>query len=437
MSDSKENIIYKIGCGYTLSKIGGKDCIMVLRDQNDDVICVMDVCNNKISRIEEERDVEITNKARKALVNFIKNNNYKITLDVAKLLKLSVWKIANEEEKYLTESELLKLIKSSEENLNLIVLGVNKTNFKIPDYLHGGVFDMRDTQIKNLEIGQECNLNLDMRDNPYIKKIMVNNNFTGDINLSRSNVEKIKVADNCRINLTLKNSLKCFALESGDVFSGNVMISNSCFHQMSFGYYCYAKLELSQNWGQKEILIGDAFRGDLNINSVYAPSVKVGKNCRGKISISSSDSVQGVPVINIGDDFNGELDVSASKSVEWIEVGAYSKGKINGFGSPSIKVIKFDKMYSGLLDVSLSSIEYLRAKEGCSGRFVLNNCTQLKLLKLPKNQIGIIDIERNPMRIEKDGENVYYRYNELDLPQNYFTLWYMEAKNYIKERFFS
>ncbi len=437
MTPAGQSILYKLGDNYTLTKASGKECIMILRDKEENVVCVMDFCNNKISHLKEDKHLKVKENARKVLADFIVKNHYKITEEIARILKLSIWKKEGGEEEYLTPSQFLTLVKNAESPLNITVYGLSQRKLKFPDYLQGGVFKLKDAKVEKIEIGQESNINLDLRDNIYIRSLNIGKNFTGNINLSYSSIKNIRAKDNCRINLTIFSSLKCFDFEAGDVFSGNVVIKDSCFHHLKAGYYCYAKLNLSENWGRKEISIGDAFRGELNMDSVYAPNINIGKNCLGKIKITSRDNMQGAPRLNIGKAFDGELNMDASQVIEWVEIGPQSKGKISILGSPSLKVLKFDKMYSGTADVSASGIEYLRAKDGCSGNFVLMDCPHLSLVKLPVNKKSSVKIERQPLNIIADKDNIYYQYNVMELPNKYFTPWYKEAGDFLREHFFN
>ena len=200
---------------------------------------------------------------------------------------------------------------------------------------------------------------------------------------------------------------KCFDLEIGDVYSGVLDIRDSCFHNLKIGYYCYANIKLSENWGQKNIIVGDSFRGNMILDSVYVRNVSVGSDCRGKIFVKSGErSEQGIRSINLADDFGGELDVGDSKTVERVEIGRNASGHVNLSGCASVK-----------------------------GRFVLTDCSNLTLVKIARNAAPLISIDRSPIEIAKDEQNVYYRYLDRPLPDEFFTPAYMHWLRSVKNFF--
>lgn len=94
--------------------------------------------------------------------------------------------------------------------------------------------------------------------------------------------------------------------------------------------------------------------------------------------------------------------------------------------------MKFDKYFSGYADFSESAVEYVRAKYGCSGEMVFLNCENLALLKLPKDKNSAITIEREPLAVESDSNNLYYQFSDTRLPPHYFTPFYRKLYNGIK-----
>lgn len=106
-------------------------------------------------------------------------------------------------------------------------------------------------EVRRVVIEEGCNLVIDLRDNPYVRTLVVKDNFIGRINLSRSSITKIRIGSNCRCDLIIHDSRECFKLAAADVFSGRLDIENSCFHHLTFGYYCYADLRLQDNCGRK------------------------------------------------------------------------------------------------------------------------------------------------------------------------------------------
>lgn len=130
---------------------------------------------------------------------------------------------------------------------------------RIPSFSKGGIYNLCRAQVSRLIVEKNCDLLIDMRDNPYIDALRVHESFTGSINMSRNTVESIIIDNNCRCDLAVYDSLRCFNLIIADVYSGNLNIKNSCFHAVSIGFYCYAVIKLSDNWGRRDITVGDSF----------------------------------------------------------------------------------------------------------------------------------------------------------------------------------
>lgn len=140
----------------------------------------------------------------------------------------------------------------------------------------------------------------------------------------------------------------------------------------------------------------------------------------GKIFVKSGErSEQGIRSINLADDFGGELDIGDSKTVERVEIGRNASGHVNLSGCASVKALKLDEYFAGVADLSRSGVMYIRARKGATGRFVLTDCSNLTLVKIARNAAPLISIDRSPIEIAKDEQNVYYRYLDRRLPDEF------------------
>lgn len=316
------------------------------------------------------------------------------------------------------------------DNLKQRVLRVKASSKNSKLYLY-------QAKIKKLIVEKNCNLTIDLRDNHFVDTVIVKDNFSGTINLSRNTISTIEFADNCRCNLTIHGSLKCFKLSFGDVFSGSLDIEDSCFHLLKVGYYCYADIKLQDNWGSKTVRIGNSFRGSLTMNNVLVPDIEIGDDCKGDIAVSSRDEDMGAKHLNLADEFNGRIDLSGCQTVEAVDVGSHAGGKLDFAGCPSIRVLKFDECFKGEAQLSDSAIEYIHAKDGCEGSFILFNCRNLTLMRLPRSEMHRMDTDLTPLKIERGGRHIYYHFQERSLPAHYFKTGYRGMlkglKKYIKK----
>lgn len=426
------SILYKLEDGYQITKITGENCSLVFKDSQNNPVAVLESCNGKVTALCPYKGHLLTPKETRILQKFIRSYKYKLNTETAEALEFSIFQEGEEDEQYLTERQLMKRLKTRMNNVRIHVGKLKMHTLRIPSFSKGGVYNLTRAVIKKLIIEKNCDLLVDVRDNRSISALRVHESFTGSINMSRNTVESIEIDNNCRCDLAVYDSLRCFNLTIADVYSGNLHIKNSCFHALKIGYYCYAYIKLSDNWGRRDISIGNSFRGNLNIDTVNVYNIKIGNDCKGKIAISSRNAEQGNQQIEIAEDFAGILDLREAQSVQKVNIGRHARGQLNLLGCPAVKVVKFDKYFSGYADFSESAVEYVRAKYGCSGEMVFLNCDNLTLLKLPKDKNSVVTIERNPLKVKSDNENIYYQFSNQRLPAEYFTPFYQKIYNGVR-----
>lgn len=431
----ENNDYYQLNDKYRLSKISGKNCSVMLRNPDDEIQAIVDVCNDKIAKVGGYRGERMTEDSRRELVKFIKDNNLSMTMSAARDLGVSIYRPETGGELYPNTQELTRMLKGDISGANLTVFHYKKRQITIKASTKGAILNLSKAAIKKMVIEENCNLVVDLRDNPYIETLVIKDGFAGNINLSRNGIKKVVIANNCRCELTINDSLKCFDLSVADVFSGVLNIKNSCFHELDIGYYSYADIKLASNWGKRNIKIGNSFRGKLDIDSVHVPSVRIGDDCKGEIRISSKDEIHGSPNIEIADEFNGKLDLSDSKTITQLNCGSHTRGKISLLGCPSLKVARLGEHFRGHADFSESAIEYLRTDKDCQGEIILLGCENLALIKMPNERQKSITIDRAPLKVKTNGKDVYYSFYERELPKEYFTPFYKDWTKSVK-RFF-
>ena len=170
-----------------------------------------------------------------------------------------------------------------------------------------------------------------------------------------------------------------------------------------------------------------------------AENVEIGDDCRGRISVREHNRRQGIKHINIADGFKGEIDLASALALQKVEVGAHAAGSINLSGCPSIQAVKFEEDFSGRVDLRNSGVIYVRAKDGCSGRFVLLHCENLSLLRLPRDKRADIAVERMPQSVGTDSRNFYYHFDEKELPAElsspFYASWVKKLRHFIHRHF--
>lgn len=426
---------YKLEDGYTVTRLDARECNLIFRDKNHDIVAILDGCRGSLTHINPYKGRNLNSREKNLLHRFIRSAGFRINNEVADFLGVSIMRFSNGREEYLSETELKKRLEGPLNCAGLYVGRLRLRTLKISDFSKCGACNFNNAKIKKLVVGEHCDLLLDFRDNQRIEAVRIGENFSGSLNLSRSNIESVIMDNNCRCDLTVTESRRCFNLIIADVYSGNLYIRDCCFHNVKIGYYCYAVINFAENWGRRDISIGDSFRGSLTLDDVEVYSLNLGKDCKGKISISSRAPGRGSKEIHIAEDFAGTLDLQNAASVERIEVGSHARGRFNLLGNHGIKVARFDKYFNGYADFSNSSVEYVSADYGSSGDFVFNECDQLVLLELPRYKNSNVVTEKKPIEIASDNRSLYYRFQPRYLPAAYFSSFYNKIHRGLKGLF--
>lgn len=426
---------YNLDDNYKMTPYTGQNCSMIMRDIDNKVRAVINVCNSKISNISGYKGERISEESRRSLIKFIKKHNYALTMSAARDLGVTIYRPANGHESYLDDKEVDKILDGDISAITLIVHNYKRRTMRIKSATKGAVLNLSRAGIKRLVIEKNCNLVVDLRDNPYIETLIVKDGFAGSLNLSHNGLKNVRISDNCRCDMQINDSMKCLDLMISDVFSGSLNIKNSCFHELDIGYYSYAAINLEKNWGKRNIKIGNSFRGSLIVDNVHVPSIKIGEDCKGWIMVSGEGDVHGTPKITIADEFNGELDMSASQTVSRLELGHKARGKINLAGCPALKVARLGNHFSGVADFSQSALEYLRAGYNCRGNIMLTDCNNLTLLKMANEPQSGIKTGKEPLLVKAKHGDIYYQFADYELPREYFTPFYVDWYEHVKTFF--
>lgn len=442
MAVQDNSVLYNLEKGYQITRVLGKECLMIMRDKYSTPLATIELCQNKISAVTPYREAENDKNYIRVLQKFVQRHHYILTKDAALDLGFSIVCKDGEEEYFRSEeltSAKLESFFSSYDSLTVILNNFRKHKLNIPRARKQCTLDFTHAEISRIIISPNSHAAIDLRDNRFVGALIVGDSFNGSLNFSRSALLNIRFGDNCRCDISCTHSGKCFEMSLGDVYSGVMDIKDSCFHRLKVGYYCYAVIRLTENWGRKDVIIGDSFRGSLMLDSVEVNNLEIGDDCRGRIAVTEKDNRQGIHSFDIADDFQGDIDLASSQRVEQVDVGSRAAGTINLSGCPSIQSLKFEQNFSGTADLSDSGVVYIRAKDGCTGQFILLNCENLSLLKLPKDKRANITVERMPKTVAADDRNFYYRFDEKELdPERstpFYFPWLKKAKRFFRHYF--
>ena len=409
VASEKEIIIYEINKNYRMVKAGGKNCSLLFKNRNNDLLASLEGCFDVFSNILVAPGYELTKLEKGYLLSFIRAKKFKISKEVAEELDVSIVKYLDGREEYLSEKQLKKRIVKGIDFAKVYVGKINALSIDIADDSTDCSYYFANADIKKIVVGENCTVNVDLRDNRHVEKLIIGERFSGSVNLARSAIESVFVANNCRCNMNISDSKRCFNLQIADIYSGNLHISNCCLYALNIGYYSYADIIMTNNIIKKDIEIGDSFRGDVYLSNQNVDSVKIGDDCKGWIKISNQSKNVGVDKLAIGNDFAGSVNLSGDGSVEKIEIGYKNNGKIDAAYS-NLKKIKVGKYYSGLIRLEKSMVEEVNLEYGASGSLVLNDCVNLKSVKLHENNNVKLECNLPVQNSEKFSNFTLYGY---------------------------
>ncbi len=333
--------VYNIGHNYKMVRPEKNKCLLFFEDGDDKLLASIEGCQNIFNRVILPPYKQSLNQDEKRyLLSFIRQNNFFITAEMAADLQISVIKYAGGEEEYLSENQLVNKIAEGIDFAKIYVGKLKVHTLKIPSEAKGTYYNFYNAEIKKLIVAENCDLNIDFRDNNVVETIVMGDNFAGTINMSRTVVENISLADNCRCNLTVSDAKKCFNLRLGDFYHGNLIINNSCLADMKIGDFSYADIILNNDVVKKEMALGDYFRGNLHITNQNANILEIGNNCKGLIKIENPNHNMSIRKIIVGDDFAGDMIIDDDQNIRILEFGARAVGNFSVFACKRLSLIK-------------------------------------------------------------------------------------------------
>jgi hypothetical protein len=405
-----ETQVYNINKEYRIVRVKGKKCSLFFKNRQNQLLATLEGCQNEFTEIQIPAERNLTSLEKGYLLSFIRAKKHSISKDVASKLDVSIVNYLDGREEYLSERQLKRRISKGIDFAKVYVGKLIAYSVKIPADSKDCSYNFSKAEVVKIMVDENCNINIDLRDNLYVESLVVGERFTGNINLSRSSIESAFFANNCKCNLTIADAKKCFNLQIADIYSGNLNIDNCCLYALGVGYYSYAEIMLANNLIKKEISIGDSFRGGFYAINQNVDLMKIGDDCKGKLKIGSQGRNMGIKKIIIDDDFAGDLNLSGDETLQCLEIGRKYGGKIDVSHTTSLDKIKIGKFYNGNMNLTNSSIQNLSIEYGGSGSLNLNDCHDLKYVQATIDNNIFIDSNLSIHNIRTIENEVYYDY---------------------------
>ena len=114
MTAADGNVMYKLEKGYQITRVLGKECLMILRDKYSTPLATIELCRGKISSVTPYRGAENDRNHIRVIQRFVRRYHYSLTAEAALNLSLNVVKRDGKETYYtsfeLTASRLERLV---------------------------------------------------------------------------------------------------------------------------------------------------------------------------------------------------------------------------------------------------------------------------------------------------------------------------------------
>lgn len=406
----EETQVYNINKEYRIVRVKGKKCSLFFKNKQNQLIASLEGCQNEFVEMSIADDRNLTAVEKGYLLSFIRAKKYSISKEVAAKLDVSIINYLDGREEYLSERQLKRRIGKGIDFAKVYIGKLTAYSIKIPADSKDCSYNFSEAEVTKIIVEENCNINIDLRDNNFIESLIIEEKFAGNVNLSRSSIESVFLANNCKCNLTIADAKNCFNLQIADIYSGNLNINNCCLYALGIGYYSYAEIMLANNLIKKEIFLGDSFRGVFYAINQNVDLMKIGDDCKGWIKINSQGKDGGIKKLVVDDDFVGNLNLSGDETLQFLEIGRKNGGKIDVSHANSIDRIKIGKYYNGNINLENSSVKSISVGYGASGSLNLRDCHELKTVQATIDNNLFIDSNLSIQDIKTVESDVYYEF---------------------------
>ena len=186
-----ETQVYNINKDYRVVRIKGKKCSLFFKNRQNQLIATLEGCQNEFTEISTPADKNLTSLEKGYLLSFIRAKKHSISKDVASKLDVSIVNYLDGREEYLSERQLKRRIAKGIDFAKVYVGKLVAYSIKIPADSKDCSYNFSNAEVVKIVVEEDCNINIDLRDNIYVESLIVGERFSGNINLSRSVIESI------------------------------------------------------------------------------------------------------------------------------------------------------------------------------------------------------------------------------------------------------
>ena len=417
----EKEFISKLSWSYRFEKMSGKDNTYIIRRRDGLISAFIEINGNNIISFRSHQNRRLPTGIVNIFARRIIEKGYHISDEAAIELGISVIELEGGRYTYISSEHIKKYGLSVYENSQFHINTLLLSKLSIPSDTKNCTIDFHQAKVNRLIIKKDTQAEIDLRENFFIKEVLIGDNFVGKIYLSENNIKKIKVGKNCSAEIVYTKGRIAPKIYIGSQFKGYLQLRNTQIKKIRIARDSKGKLRVQNCIIKEPLEIGKNSSLDIDISAVHCPYIYLRKDYSGHLKEDGQPNKQGIRAIFTDNDFSGQIDLSLTSTIQRLEIGKNSSGNVDSIGCKSIEVIKIDSNFSGEIDCRESSVVYMSVETPCQGSFFLSDATRLALLSLPKMSKHKIFGVGKPLSFSpSDKNNINYKFKEIKLPRIYF-----------------
>lgn len=417
----EKEFISKLSWSYRFEKMSGKDNTYIIRRRDGLISAFIEINGNNIISFRSHQNRRLPTGIVNIFARRIIEKGYHISDEAAIELGISVIELEGGRYTYISSEHIKKYGLSVYENSQFHINTLLLSKLSIPSDTKNCTIDFHQAKVNRLIIKKDTQAEIDLRENFFIKEVLIGDNFVGKIYLSENNIKKIKVGKNCSAEIVYTKGRIAPKIYIGSQFKGYLQLRNTQIKKIRIARDSKGKLRVQNCIIKEPIDVGKNSSLEIDLSTVYCPYIYLRKDYSGHLKEDGQPNKQGIRAIFTDNDFSGQIDLSLTSTIQRLEIGKNSSGNVDSIGCKSIEVIKIDSNFSGEIDCRESSVVYMSVETPCQGSFFLSDATRLALLSLPKMSKHKIFGVGKPLSFSpSDKNNINYKFKEIKLPRIYF-----------------
>ena len=401
----EKEFISKLSWSYRFEKMSGKDNTYIIRRRDGLISAFIEINGNNIISFRSHQNRRLPTGIVNIFARRIIEKGYHISDEAAIELGISVIELEGGRYTYISSEHIKKYGLSVYENSQFHINTLLLSKLSIPSDTKNCTIDFHQAKVNRLIIKKDTQAEIDLRENFFIKEVLIGDNFVGKIYLSENNIKKIKVGKNCSAEIVYTKGRIAPKIYIGSQFKGYLQLRNTQIKKIRIARDSKGKLRVQNCIIKEPIDVGKNSSLEIDLSTVYCPYIYLRKDYSGHLKEDGQPNKQGIRAIFTDNDFSGQIDLSLTSTIQRLEIGKNSSGNVDSIGCKSIEVIKIDSNFSGEIDCRESSVVYMSVETPCQGSFFLSDATRLALLSLPKMSKHKIFGVGKPLSFSPSGKN--------------------------------